>query len=268
MSVRSLELVVGPIRAVRRAAILWAASLAGIVAVTVAVWPAFKGSSGISQAMDQLPAGVVQAFGLEGFDTPAGFLRGNLYDFFVPLLLAGAAIGFVNSLTSSEEDAGRLEVVLSQPVARQAVFAGRALAALAWTVLLSLAIAAAQFGTDALVNLDIGADRLVATLLLCWLIALLHGGLALAVAGVWPRPSLVIGVCLFVLVGGCIAEALFPLSPSLAELAHLSPWDWAFAGDPLVNATDAWRYLALGLPAVGLAVLGIWAFGRRDVQAA
>lgn len=268
MNARQAELLLGPIRSIHRATILWSLCLFALVAATISVWPAFKGSSGISQAIDQLPTGVVQAFGLQGFDTPAGFLRGNLYDFFVPLLLAGAAVGFVNSLTSGEEDAGRLELVLAQPAARQAIFAGRAFAAFACAVLVTLVVAVAQFGADALFDLEIGPDRLLATLLLCGLLALFHGGLALAVAGLRGKPSLVLGIGLFVAVGGCVAAALLPLSDTLKPFAHLSPWDWAFAGDPLTNATEAWRYVALGLPAGAMAAFGVWAFGRRDVSAA
>ncbi len=268
MNGRTLELMLGPLRSIRRAAMLWAVLIAGIVAMTVAVWPAFKGSSAISQAMDSLPAGVVQAFGLEGFGTPAGFLRGNLYDFFIPLLLAAAAVGFINSLTSSEEDAGRLEVILSQPVARQAVFLGRVIAAFGCIVVISLVTAVVQFGADAAFDLRIGGDRLIATLALCTLLALFSAGVALAVAGLTARPSLVLGVGLLVTIGGAIVAALFPLSTSLADLAHISPWDWAFAGDPLVNGTELWRYLVLGVPAVVMTGFGVWAFGRRDIAAA
>jgi hypothetical protein len=39
-------------------------------------------------------------------------------------------------------------------------------------------------------------------------------------------------------------------------------------GDPLVNSTAPWRYLALGVPAAGLAFFGAFAFARRDVRAA
>jgi ABC-2 type transport system permease protein len=268
MNANTAELILGPARAIRRAGILWTVSIAGLVALTVAMWPAFRDSSSVDDIMGQLPSGIVEAFGLQGFSTPAGFLRGNLYDFFIPLLLAGAAIGFVNSLLSSEEDGGRLEVILTQPVKRQWVFAGRAAAALTWTSLATVVTAMAQFGTDALVDLQIGSDKLLATMLLCWLLALFHGGLALAVAGLWPKPSLVLGVGLFVAVGGVIVSALFPLSPTLEPLAHLTPWDWALSGDPLVHGTDAWRYLALGVPAVLMAAFGTWAFARRDVAAA
>jgi hypothetical protein len=77
MNPRILELVGGPLRAMRRATFWWCLGLAALVTGTISVWPAFKGSSGISQAMDQLPSGVVQAFGLADFGTPAGFLRGT-----------------------------------------------------------------------------------------------------------------------------------------------------------------------------------------------
>ena len=80
------------LHAVRRVTIWWCVTIAAIVAVTVAFWPAFRGASGISEAIDQLPSAVVDAFGLAGFGTPAGFLRGNLYDLIVPLLLAVAAV--------------------------------------------------------------------------------------------------------------------------------------------------------------------------------
>jgi ABC-2 type transport system permease protein len=232
------------------------------------VWPAFKGNTSIDEAMNNLPAGVVQAFGLEGFGTPAGFLRANLYDFFIPLLMAGAAVGFANSLTSSQEDGGRLEIILAQPVTRQAIFLGRTLAALAWILIITVVTALIQFGSDALFDLQIGTDKLLATLVLCGLLAAFMGGLTFAVAGLVGKPSMALGVGLFVAMGGLIVSALFPLSSALAEFAHASPWDWAFAGDPLLNGTELWRYLVLAVPAVAMAMFGIWAFARRDVAAA
>ncbi len=69
-------------------------------------------------------------------------------------------------------------------------------------------------------------------------------------------------------VAGALVSALFPLSDTLKPLAHLSPWDWAFGGDPLVNGAEPWRYLALGIPSIVMAVFGTWAFGRRDVVSA
>jgi len=268
MNSRGFELVFGPTRAIVRSGLIWTASIAGIVFITISVWPAFKGNTSIDEAMSNLPSGVVQAFGLACFGTPAGFLRANLYDFFIPVLMAGAAVGFANGLTSSEEDGGRLEIVLTQPVTRQAIFLGRILAALAWVVAITLVAAVVQFGSDALFDLQIGADRLLATLALSGLFAAFSACLTFAIAGLYGKPSLSLGVGLFVVIGGCIIASLFPISSTLADFAHISPWDWAFAGDPLSGQTDLWRYLAMAGPAVLLAIFGIWAFGHRDVAAA
>jgi ABC-2 type transport system permease protein len=68
-------------------------------------------------------------------------------------------------------------------------------------------------------------------------------------------------------VGGYVVMALFPISDVLEPWRHVSPWDWALGGDPLAMPTEAWRYLALGGPAVVLIAAGAWLFGRRDVQA-
>jgi hypothetical protein len=177
MSGRSAELVVGPLRAMRRPVFGWSVGLGSLVAATVAFWPAFQGSSGLSHAIDQLPAGVVSAFGLGDFGTPAGYLRGNLCELLLPLMLAGAAVALVNGQTASEEAGGRL---------------------------------------------------------------------ALA---------------------GYLVAARFPLSSVLAPLRHLSPWDWAFGGDPLVGATETWRYVALAVPSVLLVAIGLWLVSRRDIAA-
>ncbi len=263
-----LQATLGPMRSIRRAAIIWLVAIAALVFVTVAFWPAFKGSSGISQAIDQMPSGLVQALGMQDFASPAGFLRGNLYDFLVPLLLAGAAIGFANSLTASEEDSGRLELVLTQPVTRRQSFGGRIVAGTVWLGVVVAGIAAVQFGSDALFGLSIAADRVAATIALCGLLAFFHGTLAFAIAGLRARPALVLGLGLLVAVGGCTIEALFPLSSALAPWARVTPWDWALGGDPLLNGGEAWRFVALIVPSIALAALGMLAFTRRDVRAA
>lgn len=103
---------------------------------------------------------------------------------------------------------------------------------------------------------------------MCGLLGLLHGSIALAIAGVWPRPGIVLGLSLAIAIAGFAVSALFPVSATLKPLADRSPWNWALAGDPLVNTTAAWRYVALGLPSLALAAVGVVAFGRRDVRAA
>jgi ABC-2 type transport system permease protein len=268
MNARMLELVAGPLHAMRRATAWWSIGLAALVAGTMSVWPAFKGSSGISQAIDQLPSGVVQAFGLADFGTPAGFLRANLYDFFVPLLVVIAAVVLANGQTANEEASGRLELYLAQPIDRRAALLGRASAALVALVVISAVLLVAQLASDAAVGLSIDTGYVLSTIMLCALLGTLHGSLAVAIAGVRARPYLVLGVGIGVAVVGCVVASLFPLSSVLAPWRHISPWDWAFGGNPLDHATELWRYAALAAPSVILTALGVFVVARRDISGA
>jgi hypothetical protein len=54
----------------------------------------------------------------------------------------------------------------------------------------------------------------------------------------------------------------------LAPWRHISPWDWAFGGNPLEQATDLWRYAALAVPSVILTTIGLVAVARRDITGA
>jgi ABC-2 type transport system permease protein len=261
------ELVLVPGRALRRSGIAWSVALALLIGATVAFWPAFKGSSAISQAFDQMPSQLVAALGMQDIGSPAGFLRGNLWEFLIPLLMIGAAVAMANGQTAAEEDAGRLELYLAQPVSRVALWIGRAVAVGIAVILVAAVTLVAQLAFDAATGLDIPAGNVTATVLLSALLAMLYAGLALAIAGFAPRPSLVLGLTITAAVAGYLVLALFPLNATLAPWRHVSPWDWAFGGNPLTDTTPAWRYLALAGPALALAALGALGFSRRDVRA-
>jgi ABC-2 type transport system permease protein len=247
---------------------VWAVSMAALIALTVAFWPAFQTEADLSKIVEALPKPIIDAFGLADFGSPAGFLRGNLYAVIVPLLLAVAAVMLTNGQTAGEEDAGRMELYLAQPVSRQAVFIGRVSAALLWILVIAGVMLIAQLASDAAFGLSIGTDRLVATVVLCSLLAAFYAGLTALVAGWVARPGLAIGIGIALVVAGYVMIALFPISDVLAPWRHVSPWDWALGGDPLVNRTELWRYVVLAVPALAMAAAGTLAFGRRDVQSA
>jgi ABC-2 type transport system permease protein len=265
---RRLELLTVPLRALRRSGTVWALSMASLIALTVAFWPAFEAEADLAKIIDALPKELIDAFGLADFGSPAGFLRGNLYAVIVPLLVAVAAVMFTNGQTAAEEDAGRMELYLAQPVSRQAVFIGRLTASFLWLAVVALVMLAAQLASDAIFGLRIGTDRLVETTALCLLLGAWYGGLVALVAGWAARPGLATGIGIGLVVAGYVVMALFPISDVLEPWRHVSPWDWALGGDPLVNGAEPWRYLVLAVPAMTMAGAGTILFGRRDVQAA
>jgi ABC-2 type transport system permease protein len=265
---RGFELVAVPFRASWRAGVGWSVLFLVTVVGTVAFWPAFEDSAGIMDALDQLPPALLEAFGMEDFASPAGYLKGGLYDFVIPLMFALAGVMFASSATAAEEDSGRLELWLTQPVTRPAVFAGRIVAVLGWLGVLALVTLVSQVGSDAVFGLEIADGPVVATVALCTLLGALYAGLAIAVAGAVGRPGPVLAVGLGLTLVGCLVAALFPLSDVLDAWAWISPWDWALGGDPLFHPTEPGRYVALVGATAALLLLGMVAFARRDVRSA
>ena len=262
------ELIGGPFRAAWRAGLAWAIAFVLMIVATIAFWPAFKGSTALDEALKVMPAPMLEAFGLQDFASPAGYLRGGLYEVLIPLMFAALGVLFANSATAAEEDSGRLEVFVAQPVTRRAVLAGRSLAVLGWLVVMTLVVLASQLLSDAAFDLQIDTGLVLATIVLCALLGAFHAGLAVAIAGVTGRPGLVQGIGLVIALVGYLVAALFPLSEPLDPWRVISPWEWALGGDPLVNAAEPWRFVALGVPAVILALIGILAFDRRDIRSA
>jgi len=268
MTSRAWELLTVPLRAARRAGLVWGISLGILIVLTVAFWPPFRDQPELADIVEGMPEPLIEAFGLADFNSPEGFLRGNLYAVLVPLLLAVAGVLLMSGQTASEEDSGRMELYLAQPVTRGSVFVGRAVGVGVWLVVIGLIMLGAQLGSNALFDLEIGTDRIAATIALCVLLGAFHAGLAAFVAGATGRPGLVLAIGLAVAVAGYVAIALFPISEVLEPWRHASPWDWALGGDPLGSATEWWRYVALGAPALVLTAVGTWAFSQRDVSAA
>jgi len=262
------ELVLGPFGAQWRQGLAWAVTFVLLVVSTVAFWPAFKGSTAIEDAFKLLPSALVQAFGLQDFASAAGYLRGGLYEVLVPLMFAASAVLLVAFSVAAEEDAGRIELFVTQPITRGAFLTGRVIAVALWLVVLVAVVLVSQLVSDAVFDLVIGTDRIVATVVLCGLLGAFHGGLALLVAGMTARPGVVLAVGLGVALVGYLVAALFQLSDVLKPFGAISPWNWALAGEPLMRETAPWRYVALLVPAGILTAIGLIAFGRRDIRAA
>jgi ABC-2 type transport system permease protein len=261
-------LLAATLRNLRRSIVAWSIGLAGLIAATVAFWPAFKGASGISAAIDALPSGIVAAFGLQDFGSPAGFLRGNLYELFVPLLFVIAAAVFVGGQTAGEERAGRLELFLSQPITRGRLYLTRLLGAVMGVILIAVVSLAAQLAMDAVMGLSVEGSLVASTVVLCALLAAFHGSVAYVIACLRPSNALAAGIAVGNALAGYVVNALFPLVGELKSWVGVSPWQWALGGDPLVHPAEPWRYLALLLPTVALVAMGTLAVARRDVSVA
>lgn len=252
-----------------KAALWWTLGIVALALATVAFWPSIEESDALSDLEQSLSPDVLAAFGAENLSTPAGYLDGQLYALLLPMLLSGMAIAAASSLTSGDEDAGRLELIHALPVRRQTVWIARLLSVVLVLAIITGIVIAVVAGTLGAFSLDeIPVERIVEATLACGLLAAFHGALAYAVGGLGGSRGLAIGVATLVLLAGYVVNFLFPLVDALADLRQASPWYWAIGEQPVTNGVEpVWLGLLGGVTLVAIA-LGTFGVGRRDIRAA
>lgn len=264
----NMELLNRGLGAQRRSALVWGGALLVLTVSVLAVWPSMSASGSLDTLVSGMSPELIAALGLEQFGSAAGFLNGNLYALFLPLLFAVLGIMHTNALTAGDEDAGRLELLLALPISRVGVYLSRFVA-----VVLVLAAIAALIGVAVGVGaitleMDLTITGVVAATLSVFLLALFHAAFAFALAGLGLRAVAVLAGSLGVLVLGYVTTALLPMIDSLSEVATASPWHWALGGQPLENGFDGAGIAMLIAGQLVLLVVGLLAIRRRTIRTA
>lgn len=267
MSGPFVEIVRRGLRALRRSMAWWTVGVVAFIAINLAFWPSLEGSEALDsfEEMDELLA----AFGAQNITTPAGYLDGQVFALLVPLLLAAMAITIVSALTAGDESAGRLELLHALPVGRATIWLGRFVAATALVVVVAAVSLVATLVAMPIFSLDEASEaRVVGAMAGSALLAVLHGSVTYAAAGLGASRALSVGVGVFVLVGGYVAAFVLPIADSLSGARRWSPWFWAIGEQPVSNGIDpVWMLLAIAITAVSITV-GTLGVRRRDLRTA
>jgi ABC-2 type transport system permease protein len=264
------ELLERGLRDHRRALAGWCIGAAAYVVVLAAIFPSIEGSPEFSDLLESYPEAVKSLFGLSGgvdITTGPGFVDAEFFSLMLPLLAIVLAIGSGARTLAGEEDAGRLELVLSYPVRRRDAVLAKA-AAVGLEVLLfcgatyaALALASPAFG------LDLGLGRLAGGVLGVGMLAVLHGWLAIAVGAAWPSRALAIGVPAAAAAGAYLVGGLHELASWLDPLRFASSFWWTGQA-PLSNGVTWWHVGVVGLAAAAALVAGAALIERRDLETA
>ena len=251
----------------RRALVGWCLGIVGYTLLTSSIFPSFKGSPDLTQLVERYPDALKALFGISGggISSGAGYTDAELFSLMLPLIVLVLAIGSGARTFAGEEDAGRLELLLSYPLRRRdAVLAkGVALAAEVGLVclagFLALAIWSGVFG------LDLSMGRLAAAMGSLAALGLLYGWLALGLGAAVPSKVLALGVPAAFAAAGYLVGGLYTLADWLKPFRFLSPF-WLVGQSPLQNGVDGWGILVvLAAAAVALGV-GALLVERRDLQ--
>ncbi len=198
------------------------------------------------------------------FGTPEGFLSVELLSY-MPLILGIFAVLTGSGLLVSDEENGRLDLIMAHPVSRTALFLGRLLAFVAAAVAI---LAICWLGIVVPMNwssMGIGWGRICLPLLSVLAELLLFGAMALFLSMVLPSRRLAATTAGLLLVASFFITGLAKINEDLEPIAKLSPLNYYQAQDAFHALNGAWLAGLLG-SAVVFAALAWWRFQRRDIR--
>jgi polyether ionophore transport system permease protein len=181
--------------------------------------------------------------------------------FFMPLLLMAFAVTQVNRWASDEDD-GRLELVLATPQSRSTVMLGRYAALATSTVLIGLVALAAVLVSAVAAGLSLNYPNITAATL-----GIIPMGLLVAAigyfAGGWVRTAVDTGLLSFLLAAWFFISFIGPELKLPDATLRLSAF--YYYGTPVLHGLDAANMAVLVGVAVVALVLAVLRFARKDL---
>ena len=250
----------------RKPLMFWGVGVAALAVVTVLFYPAISEAEELSDLFEDAEAiSRVFAGGFTDLTTPEGFLNSQLYSLMVPIMLLVFAIGQGSGAIAGEEERGTLDVLLSEPTTRFQVLGQKFAALTAAIVALSLVLWLSVIIGAAIVGMDLSLWRVLHVTLSGMLLGVLFGTFALMLGCTTGKRGLSIGIAGATALATYFIYALMPLVEGLEDATKLSPFHYYITADPLANGLDPLHVGVLIALTVGLFVVAIVGFERRDL---
>lgn len=215
-----------------------------------------------------IPQAFLKFFGADPFSLNGAVALGVVHPIAIALQVV-YPVGFAAAAIAGERQRGTLEILLSRPVSRRAVFLTLLLAIAAFGVLttagelVGTVVGAAAYGVAG--QLDAGEMAFLGVNTVLLLAAL--AGVSLAASASFDRLTPAVGVGLVVVLLGYVLEILGTLWPDAEFLQPYSPFHYLRPLDILGGRGDPRDLLVLVAVLVVSVAFGLWRFPRRDLAA-
>jgi ABC-2 type transport system permease protein len=255
------------LREQRSSLIWWAVGLIALCVFTLSFYPSLSKSPGITDFINQAPEWVKSFVGdMADFATPTGYLDGRLFFMMAPILFLIFAISKGSGAIAGEEQAGTLDLLLTNPLSRRRVLLEKAASMVVATLALGVAFWIGLALGALVVGMNISYLNLAYATFSCVLLGLLFGAIALTVGSASGRRGLTIGVSAALGVAAFFLNSLVPLAKGLEGLSKLSPFYYYIQAKPLINGLN-WVHASVLIVAILFFIgLSVFLFDRRDIR--
>lgn len=244
----------------------WSLGILAFIALELSVYPSIKDQAAqLNQALANMPSAVKSMFGTSDLFSPVGYLNSRIFYLMLPLMLSILAIGLGSSLIAREESEGTLELLLSRPISRARLLLAKLASGLIIVTIVWLVATVSILTLTKIVSLPMSAPRIIFAAVMAYLVALIFGALAFAIAsfGRLGRGAS-ISLASMIALSSYIIASLEASVHWLDWPAKLLPYHY-YNPTKILNGSQPWLVaLAYTLIILGLAFISWLAFRRRD----
>lgn len=248
-----------------RSTLGWAAGLAVTIFLYLPLYPSIGASPEMQRMVQAFPPEIIKALNYDLVTTGPGYTQATMFGLIGFLLMTIASVAWGASAVGGDEESGQLELTLAHGVTRTQVVLERALAILLRVLLLAALVFALIRLLNDSAELNIQPENLFGASVLFAGLSMLTGSTALFAGAVTGRKTYGLAAGAGVGVLGYVFNAVGRQSRDVDWLLNLSPYNWAYANNPLANGADwpaaGWLW-GISAALVGLSAV---ALGRRDV---
>ena len=233
----------------------------GLALLMTLLYPSYSESlAGI-----ELPAALEGFLGAAGsLASPEGFITAEVFSW-LPIVIAVFAVVWGTGTLAGDEADGALDLMLAQPISREALLVGKALGLGAGLAIITLALYPGLMLAVVIADIDIGAGALLAAVISqVPLVALYLAVGMLAAAALRTRRAAAV-VTTSALVAAYTVQLVAAAVTDLADLQRLTPLYWADASVEMVDGAQPLRWLAMSVLALAVVAFAAALFERREI---
>ena len=249
----------------RRSLIGYCLGMAVYALVVVAMYPAFKTSTSLDKliASDSTAAAL---FGVTGpISTSGGWLNGNIYANFLPLIMLLVTIGYGAACLAGQDEDGTLGVLAVLPVRRTAIVAQKAAAMAVQAAALTVTVAVLVIIGRSF-QLNVTVANVVSVSAAVFLIGMDFGLVTMAAGALTGRRGTAIGAGTALAAASYLVSSLAPVASWIRPGRYASLFYWSVGNSQINHGVSPGDYAVLIASGLGALAAAMLAFRRLDIH--
>jgi ABC-2 type transport system permease protein len=244
----------------------WGAGVMFIVFITVALFDSFT-QTGFEDVIDSMPEQLRGLLGsADNYKSVGGYLAQQIFGLKVVMFLVVMSVLLFISISSSEEDDGRLQTLLTLPITRTKVYFQKWLAVLVAIAGVILLLAGALYAGLAVIGKEADAFRVWQSLASLWLAVSSIGLVGFSTAMLTGKKAVSIGIASSYALFCIIMSSLAPAVKELQDIDRFSLLHYYNNPQIMQHGLDGNHVIILLVVIVALTLLGWLGFTRRSIN--